>query len=203
MSTESKEKIVKGALDLFKAQGIKSVTMDKIAATLAVSKRTIYELFGDKEQLVSACLAEFKQSNDLKKDELKANSAHAFTFLLEVFKNTVSLMRTINMNFFMDAEAMFPEIIKQVKLNKKSQLEQFRSLIEEAQEDGHIMKSFDSVVLAEIYYNLFFSLRNPDSYDFKRTPSSEVMRVVCSVYFRGVATRNGLDIIDEILGVEV
>lgn len=202
MSTESKEKIVRGALELFMAQGIKSVTMDKIAGSLSVSKRTIYEHFADKEALVSECLSCFKTDIDEKRSELKGSTANTFSYLLEMFKYSVSVLRRVNVNFFADSEAMFPEIIKEVKLNKKAQIEHFRLLITEAQRDGHIIKSFSPEVLAEVYYEMLGSMRSPDSYDYAQTPSSEILRILCNVYFRGVATEKGLSLINDLLGNE-
>ena len=47
-----KERIIAQAMRMFVSQGIKSVRMDDIAQQLGVSKRTLYELFGDKESLL-------------------------------------------------------------------------------------------------------------------------------------------------------
>ena len=41
--------IIDKATEMFVSQGIKSVRMDDIAQSLGVSKRTLYEMFGDKE----------------------------------------------------------------------------------------------------------------------------------------------------------
>ena len=38
--------------ELFKTYGIKSVTMDSLASHLGISKRTIYEVFSDKDELL-------------------------------------------------------------------------------------------------------------------------------------------------------
>ena len=46
---ESRNRIIEGAAELFRTYGIKSVTMDSLANHLGISKRTIYELFSDKE----------------------------------------------------------------------------------------------------------------------------------------------------------
>ena len=46
---DQKERIIEQAMHMFVSQGIKSVRMDDIAQQLRVSKRTLYELFGDKE----------------------------------------------------------------------------------------------------------------------------------------------------------
>lgn len=85
---------------MFMAQGIKSVTMDKIAASLSVSKRTIYEHFADKEALVAECLSCFKSDMDEKRSELKNTTANTFSYLLEMFKYSVSVLRKVNVNFF-------------------------------------------------------------------------------------------------------
>lgn len=47
-----REIIIEQAAKMFVSQGIKAVRMDDIAQALSVSKRTLYELFGDKEELI-------------------------------------------------------------------------------------------------------------------------------------------------------
>lgn len=46
---ELKDRIIETASEAFTAHGIKSITMDDIAASLGISKRTLYEVFQDKE----------------------------------------------------------------------------------------------------------------------------------------------------------
>jgi TetR/AcrR family transcriptional regulator, cholesterol catabolism regulator len=66
---EVKEKIIEAASTLFMSYGVKSVTMDDIAKNLGVSKKTIYQEFADKNELVLLFVerhliryeAEFKQ----------------------------------------------------------------------------------------------------------------------------------------------
>jgi AcrR family transcriptional regulator len=202
MNTSNKDKIVRGALSLFQAQGIKSVTMDKIAASLSVSKRTIYEHFADKEALVSECLACFKRDYDLRREEIRRTTDNTFSYLLEVFRYSVSKMRVINVNFFSDAKAMFPDHVEEVKMNRRAQIAHIQEMIEKSQEEGHINKSFSSTVLAEVYYEMMNSLHVSGVYDFTRTPASEVLRVLYNIYFRGVATEQGLVIMKNLLSGE-
>ncbi|MBR5455303.1 MAG: TetR/AcrR family transcriptional regulator, partial [Rikenellaceae bacterium] len=49
--------IVRRATTMFVEQGVKEVRMDDIAHELAMSKRTLYEVFADKRSLLEACLA--------------------------------------------------------------------------------------------------------------------------------------------------
>lgn len=50
--TVVKEHIVLAAAKSFAQKGVKTVRMDDIAAGLSISKRTLYELFHDKEDLL-------------------------------------------------------------------------------------------------------------------------------------------------------
>ncbi|MDX1903831.1 MAG: helix-turn-helix domain-containing protein, partial [Thermonemataceae bacterium] len=49
---ETKERILAKSEELFMRYGIRSITMDDIARELAVSKKTIYQHFKDKDELV-------------------------------------------------------------------------------------------------------------------------------------------------------
>ena len=49
---ELKLRVVETASKSFMTLGIKAVHMDDIASSLSISKRTLYELFGDKEELL-------------------------------------------------------------------------------------------------------------------------------------------------------
>ena len=53
---ELKDRIIETASEAFTAHGIKSITMDDIAASLGISKRTLYEVFQDKESLLTQCI---------------------------------------------------------------------------------------------------------------------------------------------------
>jgi AcrR family transcriptional regulator len=51
---EIQDRIRQKADELFRRYGIRSVTMDEIATQLGMSKKTIYQYYTDKDQLVDA-----------------------------------------------------------------------------------------------------------------------------------------------------
>lgn len=203
MENEVREKIIRGALDLFVAQGIKPVTMDKIASSLTMSKRTLYEYFENKEALVSACLLYFKDENEKETNRLKASCNCSFSALLVSFRYTILMLRRINTNFIDDAKMMFPKRFEQAKMSRNALCETFRSYIEKSQSEGHIKPEYSAQVLAELYYNMLFSLQEKGTYDLREQSISEVLYTVCKVFFRGVATEEGYEMIKEYLEVEV
>ena len=48
--------VIKAAAEAFSQKGIKNVRMDDIASSLSISKRTLYELFADKEELLDGII---------------------------------------------------------------------------------------------------------------------------------------------------
>lgn len=63
-SAEKRTAILAAARDLFVHQGVDRVSMDAVAAQAGVSKRTVYDYFGDKRRLFLAILADASQSLD-------------------------------------------------------------------------------------------------------------------------------------------
>ena len=67
---DNKEKILKGTEDLFMKYGVRSVSMDDIARHLSVSKKTLYQHFADKDEIVmkvsqAHCERNLKMTNDI------------------------------------------------------------------------------------------------------------------------------------------
>ena len=51
------------ARDLFMQYGLRSVSMDDIAGNLGMSKKTIYQYYADKDELIVAVIGEELQQN--------------------------------------------------------------------------------------------------------------------------------------------
>lgn len=89
-----KDRIKQKAHELFMQYGLRSVTMDEIAVQLGVSKKTIYQYYADKDELVDAVIIEVLEHNreSCDKDRKQAkNAVHevflALDMLQEMFQN--------------------------------------------------------------------------------------------------------------------
>ncbi len=79
---ELKNKIVAYAMREFYKRGVRAVKMDEISQGLHVSKRTVYEIFGDKEELL---LAGMRAQQDSLRQRLN-------TFALNVSHNVIDIL---------------------------------------------------------------------------------------------------------------
>src|SRR5580765_6719580 len=90
----TKERILQKAHELFMRYGVRSVSMDDIAAQLGMSKKTLYQYYADKEELVDVTLGALLDDNRkecLADRQTAENAVHeiflAFDMMQEMFSN--------------------------------------------------------------------------------------------------------------------
>ena len=110
--TETKERIQSRAMDLFMKYGIRSVSMDDIAAQLGISKKTIYQYFADKNDLVLAVVDE--DIRDLQENCMKCgiNAGNAIEEIFLTMEMIQELLRNMNPMVLYDLQKFHFEAYK-------------------------------------------------------------------------------------------
>ena len=79
---ELRERIIMTSTEAFTSKGIKCITMDDIAAALGISKRTLYEVFADKETLLKESILKIQQDRDKYLQEVYEHSSNVLEVIL-------------------------------------------------------------------------------------------------------------------------
>ena len=109
---EARERILLKAHELFNRYGIRSVSMDDIAAQLGMSKKTLYQYCTDKDELVTAV---FSQVMELNKTQCTQNREVAENAIHEVFKAfdmVQEMFSNMNPSVLFDMEKYHPICFK-------------------------------------------------------------------------------------------
>lgn len=113
------ERILNKAREMFYSCGIRSVTMDDIARQMGVSKKTIYQFYSDKHQIVEKVISELVTSHGSK---IKAFSQEAENAIHEVVLQSQSIaeiFQSLKPGFLFEVQRHFPEIWKLVDGHRK------------------------------------------------------------------------------------
>ena len=196
---EIKERIIEGAAKLFKTYGIKSVTMDSLASHLGISKRTIYEVFSDKDELLMGVLAQMA----LKQKELvnrildeSENSIVAIFRLLE-----------INRDHFQDMSPVFQADLKKyhhdvlMKKSDKCEMPDYRNnmeVIERGVRDNCFRKDINADLVNRCLFSLGRSIMDQDLYPYEEFTRKEVIINTFINYLKGISTPEGIKLINEL-----
>jgi len=81
---QTRDKILQGAQELFLKYGIRSVSMDDIARHLSISKKTIYQYFVDKDEIVTQATATHLDKTQVGFDSLTSASKNALDELMRI-----------------------------------------------------------------------------------------------------------------------
>ena len=110
------------AHDLFWQYGLRSVSMDDIATSMGISKKTIYLYYADKDELVDAVVGnEFKKNENIcEKDKL--NSKNAIDEVFMAIDQMVEMFAGMNPALVFDMQKYYPKAFEKFHRYKNDYL---------------------------------------------------------------------------------
>jgi AcrR family transcriptional regulator len=109
---EAKERILMKSNELFNRYGIRSVSMDDIAAQLGMSKKTLYQYYADKDELVNAVFDIMLNTNRTQCMECSKKGENAIHEIFLSFDIMQDLLATMNPSVLFDMEKYHPSAFK-------------------------------------------------------------------------------------------
>ena len=193
-----KQKIVQGATEQFMLYGVKSVTMDDIAAALGMSKRTIYEHFTNKKELLSAVVDHVHHEQDCEELRLCENAETILDEFFDLF-NTLDVRSQTVGKFTFEVGKYYPEIYEEkYRAYHEKAIERFKERMTIGIEQGVILPTlnleFSTYMLLEMIYNVITSRKRIVR---MHVPINDAFKYTIIYLLRGFSTDKGIRIIDE------
>lgn len=193
-----KEKIVQGAAEQFMLYGVKSVTMDEIASALGMSKRTIYEHFANKKELLMAVVDHIHEQQDCQERELSAKSETVLDEFFNLFNQMDDRYQRIG-KFTFEVGKFYPEVYEHKYHNyHEKAIERLKQRMQKGIEQGVILPTlnleFSTYMLMEMVYNVITRRRRIIQ---MHIPLTEAFKYIIIYLLRGFSTDKGIRIIDE------
>lgn len=195
---ENKEKILAGAKELFFRYGIKSITMDDIAKNLGMSKKTIYQFFKDKNEVVHVLMKEALAEDEKRFFALAETSANIVEEVMAIMKHMGEIFGSINPNLFYDMQKYHPQSWKLFDDFKKKCVERMvENAIEKGKKQGLVREDVDSKILSrlrmmEIEMGFNFELFPPDKFKIL-----DVQLALTDHFLHGICTLKGHKLINK------
>jgi AcrR family transcriptional regulator len=101
---DTRQRIQKAAHDLVMQYSIRSVSMDDIAASLGMSKKTIYQYFKDKDELVEAVVDDVIDTNQCSCNDDREKAENAVHEIFLVMDMIVDMFKTMNPSILFDMQ---------------------------------------------------------------------------------------------------
>lgn len=198
-----KETILNKSLGLFIKHGFKSVTMDDIANELGISKKTIYQHFSSKSELVKATVDYVFESATAKMKSIAGNCETPIHEHFEM-KNCLGDLfgQNIQASTIYQFNKYYPRLSERIQ-QKKHENYDFTILrnLRDGVEQGYYRKEIDIDFVGKIFFasttaffndEMFINLQSTQSID-------ELNYKLLEYHLRGIVTPKGLQILEQLL----
>jgi len=194
-----KRRIIEGAAEQFRMYGVKAVTMDSLASHLGISKRTIYELFSDKDDLLVGVLDLMNR----KQEELLANvlneSENAIVAIFRLIEINQVHFQQISPAFQADIKKFHYELL--VKNSRRGGMPDFRNtqqVIERGIGEKLFRKDLNVDLVNRCLYLLGRTVFDNNLFPFNEFSRKDVLKNSLTNYLRGISTHEGHKLIDKL-----
>lgn len=117
---DQKQTLIASAYKQFKQLGFKSVTMDDIARSTGVSKKTLYTQFQDKDELVLESVKYMLNENQCLTEDAFKHSKNAVEQIINILMIMEKMVRGMNLVCYVDLQRHYPVAYKYLQKHKES-----------------------------------------------------------------------------------
>ncbi len=136
-------KIIKSATSQFQKHGCKRITMDYLAADLHISKRTLYEIFAAKEDLLLACFKHLLELAEERRVFFEKENKTPITMVLYLFKGLAHFYKRYAL-MIEDTQRYYPEVYGQVFPHNEGEWSmKVKATLQEADRQGLLRSNAD------------------------------------------------------------
>jgi len=193
---EIKTLIINEAAKQFFKFGIQSVSVDDICYAISISKKTFYEHFANKSELVEQIANDFLQKTQkitddiMKKEDVIDKMLLLYSSLLKQFKNC-------NAAFIYDIKKYYPDIFKVFDQYKDNALKNLLiSLINEGKREGVFIEDFDAEIIFTMHWKRFNNIIERELLPQKNLYDPIYIQMM-KVSLIGISTLKGHQLIEE------
>jgi len=195
---EVKDRILLISKDLFFQYGVKSITMDDVAKHLSISKKTIYQFFKDKDELVLS-VAQMHLESDMKALQLIASTAQdPIDEILKLSEHLKLSLQNLRSSVLYDIEKFHPRAW-QIFLDHKEQCI-YCSMVDNLQkgiEKGLYRADIDVNILSIFRMEQIQMGFNPTLYPLQKFDMQKVQLQFLEHFLYGICTLKGHKLINK------
>lgn len=192
-----RQKIIEEAALMFRTYGIRAVTMDMLAGNLGISKRTIYEVFRDKDELLRGVLKWMYE----RQSELTKQILHESDNVIEAIFKLIDIMsghlRSMSPAFQMDIKKHYRETIENLKEDYElPYYENNSEILKRGIKEGVFREDIDIGITNKCLLEVAKISNDKNVFPPDDFMNKDVVRNFYINYLRGISTQKGLDLIN-------
>lgn len=198
MDTEKRQEIIRKVMELYLHYGIRSVTMDDVVREAGISKKTLYQYFKDKSDLVAAVIDCDSTQNTNEFNESMAGAANAIDKMLRFYDFQMKMIREYNPSMIFDLKKYYPEIHREFVEKKREII--FQNVLDnlnQGKEEGLYRKDLNQEVIAILNLLRVESFMNSTIFKPEELLTREFFSEMFTYHMYGIVNDKGRKILEK------
>ncbi len=158
-----KPSILSEAIKSFREYGIRAVKMDDIAKNLGISKRTLYEVYSNKEEVLVDVVKTLLKEREDRLRNFVSECDNVLDILLEVLRLQIEFSAKTNIDFFKDL-SKYPVVDNLIMKFDKEQEKASSDFFNRGVEQGYFRSEVDYKIFHRITSGVMRMLRVDATY---------------------------------------
>lgn len=195
-----KDQILEKATDMFLTHGFKSVTMDDIASEMGISKKTIYQHFSNKDNLVKATTSHLFEKISCGIDDIIFADKNPIEELFAIKDFVMKNLKDESASPIYQLQKYYP------KVHKSLMIKQFDKMgscvidnLEKGIQLGLFRKELNKELTARFYFAGMSSIKDVELFNPEQFSSKEVQLNYLEYHLRGICTPKGTEHLTKII----
>lgn len=188
-----KDKILDMAMSSFMQHGIRAVKMDDIAQQLAISKRTLYEIYGDKEELLYQSIKKYDQQRAASLASYAAEGHHVIDIIIEAHRWRVKEVHMVNPLFYDDL-MKYPKVEQYIRESHEKTRSSFCDFMQQGVREGLLRPDIDYTIISHLLDAIGKHIMNNQL--LQRYSVEQLFGYFFLVPLRGICTEQGVKTLD-------
>lgn len=199
LETEAYHKLLSMIFKLILERGIKGLTMDTVASSLSISKRTLYEIFDSKSDMIVKTMSHMNEMRRKVANEAYLSAPNSLIGILRIFFIQREFICNVNVNFFRDMDQISPDIREYYREQSERNIVNSQYFFKQGIEEGVLRDDIDFTVQFRILEIQMESLKRMEEHF---PPEITLIRAYDAIYvgfLRGIVSPKGMEMLDEII----
>ena len=188
---ETREQILAVGREMLLADGLRGITTNAIAQRARVSKKTLYQHFPSKDELMEEILVSFMEENLRRWDRILECDDSAMDRILASLRFVSEFMPQIQNRLINQVESVAPQLWATIDGIRMQRLQKLKFLMEEAQQEGFLRADVDPDHWILLLTGVVRSVVTPQVLLRTGIPLIELLGSIRAIYYDGLLTDKG------------
>lgn len=191
---ELRNRILKAAMTEFLHKGVKSVKMDDIANTLAISKRTLYEIYSNKEELLLEAVRIHEQEfNDHMLQYSLDKNHNVMDIIIEFYKKKLLAIADVSPLFLVELRK-YKQVVEYLERMNAERHNNALLFFHRGVKEGFFRSDLNfDIILKTSSASVNYAM---ETQMYKNYSITAIMHNTIFLYLRGICTTKGIKVLD-------